>query len=531
MTGAALRVAAYCRVSTDGEDQAGSLRSQQSYFRAYIEQNRGWSFTEVFADSGASGTSTRGRDAFHRMIQGAEEGRFDLILTKEVSRFARNTVDALEYTRKLKALGVGVVFLSDNIDTRENDGELRLTIMASIAQEESRKTSQRVKWGQKRRMEAGVVFGNDSTYGFTTRGGKLYVKEDEAAVVRRIYEKCLNQGKGTHIIARELDEEGTPPPKAGGRWSPAMVRRVLRNEKYVGDLCQKKFVTPDYLTHKKEENRGQEEQVYLRDHHAALVDRGTWEAVQEELTRRAAGQGEKTRYSGRRWCSGKIRCGHCGGRFVLRQTKRVGGEIYQSWGCHNRVRYGSGAGGGAGCGMSMLNDKALTACVRFAWERVDLDRAALVSALEEEICALGAGADDPEPGRLEARLGELARKQERTLDAYLSETLSKDEFTRMRERYSAELTRTAAKLRDLANHRQLQRARCSLCPDLTQALWEGVGTSELVLGAVVEEIVVEQGALAVKFWTLPLAFRLWYRTEGRGDGYAVTVERWERCTL
>ena len=156
-----LRVAAYARVSTDKEDQANSLESQRRYFTQYINSHQGWAFCEVYYDEGISGTQTKKRQGFNRMISDALQSRFDLILTKEVCRFARNTVDALRYTRELKEAGVGVIFTIDHIDTRESDGELRLTLMAGIAQEESRKTSERVKWGQKRRMEQGIVFGRD----------------------------------------------------------------------------------------------------------------------------------------------------------------------------------------------------------------------------------------------------------------------------------------------------------------------------------------------------------------------------------
>ncbi len=161
------------------------------------------------------------------MIEEAFQGGIDLILTKEVSRFARNTIDTLSYTRKLKEMGVGVVFTIDNIDTRDSDGELRLTIMASIAQEESRKTSERVKWGQRRRMEQGVVFGRD-LIGYKVKGGKLYINEEEARIVRSIFHKYTNEGKGTHTIARELLEEGMRPPKAEV-WSNVVIRRVLGN--------------------------------------------------------------------------------------------------------------------------------------------------------------------------------------------------------------------------------------------------------------------------------------------------------------
>ena len=207
-----LRVAAYARVSTDKDDQANSLDNQRTYFSKYITQHEGWQLVNVFYDEGISGTQTKKRKGFMEMIAEAESGEIDLIITKEVSRFARNTVDTLSYTRELKKFGVGVIFTLDNIDTRQSDGEFRLTIMASIAQEESRKTSERVKWGQRRQMEKGVVFGRD-LLGYTVKDGKLYINEEEAEIVRTIFHKYTNEGKGTHVIARELQEEGMRPKR------------------------------------------------------------------------------------------------------------------------------------------------------------------------------------------------------------------------------------------------------------------------------------------------------------------------------
>lgn len=207
---------------------------------------------KCFFDEGVTGTQTKKRIGFNRMIDMCKAGNIDLILTKEVIRFARNTVDTLEYTRKLKEYGVGVIFINDNIDTRENDGEFRLAIMASVAQEESRKTSERVKWGQRRAMENGVVFGNKSIFGFYIHDGALTVNETEAKVIRLIFHKYVNEGKGTHVIARELYEAGIKTPAGTTEfWSSTMILRILRNEKYVGDLLQKKYITRDYLTHKK----------------------------------------------------------------------------------------------------------------------------------------------------------------------------------------------------------------------------------------------------------------------------------------
>lgn len=172
------------------------------------------------------------------MIACAKNGDFDLIITKEISRFARNTLDSIYYTRELKKHGVGVIFMNDNINTLDGDAELRLAIMSSIAQEESRKTSERVKWGQKRQMEQGVVFGR-SMLGYDVEGGKMTINEEGAKVVRLIFHKFVNEGKGTHVIARELREEGISPMRVK-EWSNTVILRVIRNEKYCGDLVQKK---------------------------------------------------------------------------------------------------------------------------------------------------------------------------------------------------------------------------------------------------------------------------------------------------
>ena len=533
MNAISLRVAAYCRVSTDKDDQANSLKSQKTYFYEYIEHREDWTLVEVYADEGISGTSTRRREAFNRMVREAEAGGIDLILTKEVSRFARNTVDTLNYTRKLKALGIGVIFINDNIDTRDNDGELRLTIMASMAQEESRKTSERVKWGQKRRMEAGVVFGNNSTYGFDTRGGKLYIKEDEAAVVRHIYQKFLDEGKGTHVIARELYEEGIAPPKtATGKWSCVMVRRILRNEKYVGDLLQKKFVTTDYLTHQKVENRGQEEQVYLRDHHEAIVGRATWEAVQEELASRASKKNDDSKYSNRYWCSGKIRCGACGSRFVPRITKRPNGDIYKIWGCHNRVHYGNwkknGQGDYVGCNMRMVNDKSLITCVQYVLEQLDLDYDAIIAELAADIQRVReSSSSDLGMEKLKAHQADLERRKERVMDAYFSETISKDEMLQMKSKYDSELERIEARLHQQGEMDRSQAEQMQGLEKTIKTVRESATCSEAVFAETVESMEVFESYITIRIRYLPVAFQVWYTTSGTRENYKTTINRCE----
>ena len=292
-------VASYCRVSTDKDNQANSFEAQQRYFREYIDRQPDWELYRVYADEGLSGTSTKKRVEFNRMVSDARMGKFQLIITTEVSRLSRNILDTIGYTRELRAMGVGVLFVNDGIKTLEPDAELRLSIMGSIAQEESWKTSSRVKWGQTRQMERGVVFGH-SLLGYDVRDGQITVEPEGAKIVRRIFRKYGVEKKGTSVIAREMREEGYRTRTGSSDWHTSHIIKILRNEKYVGDLIQKKTYTPDYLSHQKKYNRGAEEKICLRNHHEPIIDRELWDTVQAELSRRnrhgELGMGHGNRY-------------------------------------------------------------------------------------------------------------------------------------------------------------------------------------------------------------------------------------------
>ena len=349
-----MKVAAYCRVSTELDDQQNSLANQKEYFKTFIKQKEAfdWEFAGIYADEGISGTSMNKREAFLQMIEDAKNGKMDLILTKEVSRFARNTVDALIVIRTLKTYGVGVFFIIDHIDTRESDGEIRLTLMASLAQEESRKISERVKWGQKRQMEKGVVFGR-SLLGYRLKNGILEVEETEAKLVRKIYDMFVNEQMGTNAIAKKLNESGYLTGR-GNTWSNVAVRRILQNEKYVGDLVQKKTYTPDYLTHRKKKNVGQEAFVIKKNHHVPIVSREQFDAAQRQFSKSVFIEAEK--YKNRYWCSGKIICGICGNPYVSRVRMRKDGSVSHRWLCICAVRYGRKENG---CKGRSLDDEIL----------------------------------------------------------------------------------------------------------------------------------------------------------------------------
>lgn len=469
------RVAAYCRVSTDKDDQANSFESQKRYFKEYIDRNPEWELYQIFADEGISGTSTKKRQDFNRMIELAKSGCFDFIVTKEVSRFARNTVDTLQYTRELKKLGIGVLFLNDNINTLDPDAELRLTIMSSIAQEESRKTSERVKWGQRRRMEQGVVFGRDML-GYDVRGGKMYINEEGAEIVRLIFHKFTNEGKGTHVIARELKAAGIPSMRKQD-WTNTVILRLLRNEKYCGDLVQKKTYTPDYLTHEKKYNRGQEDFVVLRDHHEAIISRELFEQAQQELARRSPSPEQKAKHSNRYALSGKITCGCCGSRFVSRGKKRKDGTRYKAWRCYAATYHGSrkkdAAGNLVGCSIrAQINDKDFMLMIQEIIRHLNMNKEQLISeltAIVRTVLETGEkGAYDK--ASVERQLKVIADKKERLMDIYLGEEISKEEYQRMAARYDDERTALEEQRERAAKKELAESTQKKLIDDISESI-------------------------------------------------------------
>lgn len=436
------KVAAYCRVSTDNEDQANSFESQQRYFRQYIERHPDWELFEVFADEGISGTNTKKRKEFNRMIACAKNGDFDLIITKEISRFARNTLDSIYYTRDLKKHGVGVIFMNDNINTMDGDAELRLAIMSSIAQEESRKTSERVKWGQKRQMEQGVVFGR-SMLGYDVRDGKMYINEEGAKIVRLVFHKFVNEKKGTHVIARELREEGISPMRVK-EWQNTVILRIIRNEKYCGDLVQKKTYTPDFLSHEKKYNRGQEEFVIIKDHHEPIISRELFEEANRILDAKSLSQEGKAKHSNRYPFSGKIKCGKCGASYVARYKTRKDGSRYKAWRCHEAAKHGSPhidkAGNQVGCsGASIRNEEAVyimyLVCRQLNFNRRKIADN-LVSTINTIVSMDMTGTDT---AALTEKIQTAKKKRTDLIELYTSGDIDRSEFNALRAKYDAEV--------------------------------------------------------------------------------------------
>lgn len=421
-----IRVAGYCRVSTDKEDQSNSFEAQKRYFREYIQQHPDWELYEIYADEGITGTSTKKRTQFNRMIRDAREGKFSLILTKEVSRFSRNILDTISYTRQLKGLGVGVRFVNDGIDTMDPDAELRLSIMASIAQEESRRTSSRVVWGQTRQMERGIVFG-PSMLGYDVKQGILYINPKGAELVRLVFHKYALEQMGTSDIARYLTSHGYQTYKGCTDWKPNGVIKILKNEKYVGDLVQKKTYTPDYLTHEKKSNRGQVPLITIKDHHEPIINREIWDLAQAQLQKNRKDMKLNGSHSNLHILSGKIKCGQCGRSFIGRYKYLKDGRKIRRWSCNSKD---------CGVGKLLREDDALE-MVQMAISSIPLDFETIISDMVEFIPS------EKEPGnqaeKLRSEIEHIRRKKEAVLDSYFSGEISKEDMMAMNQKYDCQL--------------------------------------------------------------------------------------------
>lgn len=488
----AIKVAGYCRVSTEKDDQVNSLEAQRRYFKEYIDRQPGWELYQIYADEGITGTSTKKREQFNRMINDAHRGAFQLIITKEVSRFSRNILDTIAYTRELKALGVGVLFMNDGISTLEPDSELRLSIMGSIAQEESRKTSSRVKWGQARQMERGVVFGR-SLLGYDVKDGKLTVNPEGAELVRLIFRKYGLEKKSTSVIARELRQEGYRSLSGSTQWRGSTLVKILKNEKYAGDLIQKKTITPDYLTHAKKYNHGEEALIVIENHHEPIIDRELWNTVQEELKRRNRHNRQSTGHANRYVFSGKIKCGLCGANFVARKKYGKDGSQSLRWACRTAAKEGrvhtDSDGNTAGCNIGrLIPDEMAGEMLRQALLSLRMDRQRIIHRLTEVAVTAIQEADGDTAKKLEAEINRLGKKKEDVLDAFFSKNITLDEMQILNKRYDRQIE-------DLKE--RLDRAKETSDPGTKAAIQERLSSvlscraeSELLYKELLDKIVI-----------------------------------------
>ncbi|MBR6028581.1 MAG: recombinase family protein [Clostridia bacterium] len=372
------KVAGYARVSTDSDEQFTSYEAQVDYYTQFIHSHPDWVFVKVYTDEGISAVSTKHRDGFNEMVEDALAGRIDLIVTKSVSRFARNTVDSLTTIRKLKDHGVECFFEKENIWTFDGKGELLITIMSSLAQEESRSISENVTWSHRKRMADGKVSLAYSTFLGYDRGedGALVVNPEQAAIVRLIYRSFLD-GMTPALVCRMLEERRILSPGGKKKWCPSTVVSILTNEKYKGDALLQKTFTVDFLTKKHKVNEGEVPQFYVHGNHDAIVTPLEFEKVQAELARRKSiGRG----YSGSSIFASRLVCGDCGafyGQKVWHSTDKYRKLI---WRCNRKY------GNGEKCRTPTLTEEAIKALFLKAYNLLMADRESIA-----EDCRVMAG--------------------------------------------------------------------------------------------------------------------------------------------
>lgn len=341
-----IRVAAYCRVSTDQDEQLNSFENQVEYYTRYINENPMYEMVDIYADEGISGTNVKKRKEFQRLIADCEAGKIDLVLVKSISRFARNTHDCLTYSRKLKNLGIGIFFEKEHINTLDAAGELLFTILSSLAQDESRNISENCKWGIRSKFQEGKPHINTFKFmGFDkNEDGRLVINEKEAKIVRRIFREFL-EGYNPADIARRLNEDGVPGVSGEPKWIRPTILGMLHQEKYMGDSILQKWVTTDFLMHSLRRNTGQVEQYYVENSHPAIIDKETWTAVQQELERRDVycQNHHLSMYAYRADkipLNGKIVCAHCGYTFARKSWANRGIAYWtcKTEGCRTNIK-------------------------------------------------------------------------------------------------------------------------------------------------------------------------------------------------
>lgn len=404
-----LRVAAYCRVSTELEEQESSYEAQVEYYTRKIQETENWKLAGIYADDGKSATNTKKRDDFKAMIKDAESGKIDMILTKSVSRFARNIVDSLLTIRKLKEKNVAVVFEKEGVNTLDGTGEILITILSSLAQEESRNISENTRWGVVRKFEKGKVIVNHNKFmGYTkNENGDLVIVPKEAEIVRLVFRLYL-EGYSTGKIAKYLEEQKIKTATGLEKWHDTVVLKMLRNEKYMGDALLQKTYTVDFMTKKKVMNKGIVPQYYVEDDHEAIIPKDLFYRVQEELARRASvnksavtrKKNMKSKYSSEYALTGILLCGECGQEY-RRVTWARNGKKKIVWRCSNRLTNGTKY-----CKDSVtLEEGILNRTVMEAIHRITCNDGNFASALRQNVIrVIGSYGREQEPDEYDEKI-------------------------------------------------------------------------------------------------------------------------------
>lgn len=442
-----LNVAYYARVSTEKVEQQASIKHQEEHFEELIHSNNRWKFAGSYIDDGISGMHADKREEFQRMLRDAKLGKIDMIITKEISRFARNTLDSIQYTRELLSYGVCVWFQNDGINTIDDDSEFRLTIMAGVAQDEIRKLSSRVKFGHAQSIKNGVVLGH-RMYGYSNNQGKLELIPEEADMVRMIFRDYAS-GMSTPRIEKKLWNMGYRSFK-GGKISRDVIKNIIRNPKYKGYYCGGKVKVVDMFT-KKQEFLPQSEWIMFKDDGSRvpqIIDETTWEKANAYLRERGeAIKSRRTSFKSENIFTGKLFCANDGAPYWMKQHYIRGKEDVR-WVCSYKIKNGAASCNSFGLAESELKE-VITDLINKSSENIDNILKEYFEILQSTIKNIPD--NKSEISRLEKQIDTLKQKREKILEYNLDGKISDDEFVSRNKEYMKQIKQTENRIRELQN--------------------------------------------------------------------------------
>ena len=513
-----LRVTFYARVSTDKDEQLNSLENQVQYYTELIKSKPNWTYVEGYIDEGISGTSTKKRDSFLRMIRDAKAGRFDFIITKEISRFSRSTLDSIQYTQELLEHDVGVLFQNDNINTLDSDSEFRLVVMAGVAQDEVRKLSERLKFGFRQAIKNGHVLGNDRLWGYNKKDCVLTINESEAQIIRRIFDLYANKQMGIRRISQKLYEEGVTSRK-GNEFNVLTIRNILCNPKYKGWYCANKSQTVDYRSKRKVFLDESEWVMYPDPSIPAIVSEELWDRANALYRRRSEqmmSHQSAAEFHNRYSYSGKIICEEHNASYHRRVLKSAKGEK-EIWECKIYRSHGKAA-----CSAPQLRTTELDQIMAQIFEQLIQNKQDVVDTVIKVIQSVPDEHDYARDiQRIEEDLSALNAKKDRLLEMSMADAITIEEFKRRNDGFNEQIEKAEQQLaalqmeeqKDKRSAEQLEKIKTVLEQELS---FENGINSELVT-TILDHIVVKKGSTKKE---VHLGIHLKF-----GDPYEVVFDR------
>ena len=484
-----LRVTYYARVSTEKVEQQGSLEHQVQYYTEFIQKNPNWTFVPGYIDEGISGTSTYKRESFLRMIDDAHRGLFDFIITKEISRFSRSTLDSIQYTQELLEADVGVLFQNDNINTLDTDSEFRLVVMAGVAQDEVRKLSERLKFGFRQSIRNGHVLGNNRLWGYDKKDCRLTILPEQAQVVRLIFELYATGQYGLRSLSQELTRRGYTSSQ-GNAFNQLTIKHILTNPKYKGWYCGNKTQSLDYRTKKKAFLDESEWVLYPDPNIPAIVSEELWDQANAIFRQRSREvRAKATSYRNRYPYSGKIICGKHGTSFHRQAFQTREGET-EYWRCRRYRQQGRD-----GCDLPAIRTREVDQVLADLFQKQVREKAQIIRLVLDSIADTAQGVDySVQIAQLEEQIGQIEAKKDKLLELSMADAISLQEFKTRNGRFNRQISALEEQLSELRRQEQQSKTEGTDFAALEQALWEEMnfinGISSEVVSTILDHVVV-----------------------------------------